>query len=244
MKFISKIKNPSSKSNTPLQTKIQENLKEIKCIIFDCDGVLVDSEEIGTGVLLSMAKEFGLRMTLEEAMMNFSGRSLKDCLNEIENRTGQKLPEDFTDVFRKKTFEKYESELQPVKGVKEFIESLTISFCVASSGPMDKIRSNLSITGLAEKFGDNVFSSYLINSWKPDPEIFLHAAKEMGFSPKECIVIEDSKAGVISAKRGGFTVYALANENNSQILQTEGAIIFYRFEELDILLNSEKNTGS
>jgi len=217
-------------------------MNDIKCIIFDCDGVLVDSEEIGTGVLLAMAEEYGLCMTLEEAMLNFSGRSLNECLLDIENRTGQKLPKDFTEVFRKITYEKYESELQPVAGVKEFIDSLTVAICVASSGPVDKIRSNLAITGLAGKFGKNIFSSYEINSWKPDPEIFLHAANEMGFSPEECIVIEDSKAGVISAIRGGFKVYALANENNSQILQNEGGIVFYSFEELNKLLYPESIT--
>ena len=82
-------------------------MNDIKCIIFDCDGVLVDSEEIGTGVLLAMSEEYGLCMTLEEAMLNFSGRSLNECLLDIENRTGQKLPKDFTEVFRKITYEKY-----------------------------------------------------------------------------------------------------------------------------------------
>jgi len=211
-------------------------MAEIKCIIFDCDGILVDSEEIGNSVLLSMAEEFGLRMTLEEAMMIFCGRSLKDCLQEIEIRINQKLPKDFESDFRKKTNEKYKTELRPVKGVKQFIDNVNVSYCVASSGPLDKIRSNLSITGLTEKFGENIFSSYQINSWKPDPEIFLHASKEMGFTPGECIVIEDSKAGVISAVKGGFTVYALANEYNFQLLQNEGAIIFYNFDELNDLL--------
>lgn len=215
-------------------------MDEIKCMLFDCDGVLVDSEEIGNKVLLSMTKEFGLRMTMEEAKMSFSGRRLKDIFQQIENRINQKLPADFEKEYRKRSYEAFKKELKPVKGVKQFIDSLSIPYCVASSGPVEKIKSNLTTTGLAEKFGENIFSSYQINSWKPDPEIFLFASREMGFSPSECIVIEDSRVGVISAIKGGFTVYGFANENNTQVLQDEGAIVFYSFEELNRLLNTEK----
>lgn len=219
-------------------------MNETKCIIFDCDGVLVDSEEIGNKILLSMTKEFGFRMTMEEAIMSFSGRSLKDCFQQIENRINKKLPVDFEKEYRKQSYEAFKTELKPVKGVKQFIDSLSISYCIASSGPVEKIKSNLTTTGLAWKFGENIFSSYQINSWKPDPEIFLYAAKEMGFKVSECIVIEDSKAGVISAVKGGFTVYGFANESSSQVLQNEGAIVFYSFEELNKLLNKENNAGS
>jgi HAD superfamily hydrolase (TIGR01509 family) len=215
----------------------------IKCIIFDCDGVLVDSEEIGNKVLLSMTKEFGLRMTMEEAIMNFSGRSLKDCFQQIEKRINQKLPTNFEKKYRKQLSEAFNTELKPVKGIKQFIDSLKISYCVASSGPVEKIKSNLTITRLAEKFGQNIFSSYQINSWKPDPEIFLFASREMGYSPNECIVIEDSKSGVISAIKGGFKVYGFANANNSQVLQDEGAIVFYSYNELYKLLYTEKNAS-
>ena len=216
---------------------INKDISEIKCIIFDCDGVLVDSEEIGNTVLLSMTKEFGLQMTLEEAFSNFSGRSLQDCLQQIENRINRKLPENFTDEFRNQCREAFRTQLKPVKGVKKFIDKLIVSYCVASSGPVDKIKSNLKITGLFEKFKNNIFSSYQINSWKPDPEIFLHASREMGFLPDECIVIEDSVAGVISAVKGSFKVYGYANENNSKDLKDEGAIVFFSFEELEDMLN-------
>lgn len=212
-------------------------MSDIKCIIFDCDGVLVDSEEIGNTVLLSMTKEFGLQMTLEEAFSNFSGRSLKDCLLQIENRINRKLPADFIDEFRIKSRHAFKTHLKPVKGVKEFIENLSVSYCVASSGPVDKIISNLEITGLSDKFENKIFSSYQINSWKPDPEIFLFASREMGFLPNECIVIEDSIAGVISAVKGSFKVFGYANENNSEALQKEGATVFYSFEELAGILN-------
>jgi beta-phosphoglucomutase-like phosphatase (HAD superfamily) len=99
-------------------------MKNIKCIIFDCDGVLVDSEIIGNQILISMAKEFGLDMTIETAIEKFNGRSLKDCFNQIENLINKKLPNDFETEYRKKTFEAFKNELKPINGVKKFIDGL------------------------------------------------------------------------------------------------------------------------
>ena len=212
-------------------------MKNIKCVIFDCDGVLVDSETIGNKVLISMAKEFGFEMTTEDAYKNFNGRRLKDCFQQIEKITTQKLPDSFESEYRRKSFETFKKELQPMKGVESFIENLNIPFCVASSGPIEKIILTLTTTGLIDKFENKIFSSYQINSWKPEPEIFLFAAKEMGFPINECIVIEDSKAGVISAKKGGFEVYGFANDHNEKELRDEGAILFYSFKELESMIN-------
>ncbi|MDR7370154.1 HAD superfamily hydrolase (TIGR01509 family) [Flavobacterium aquidurense] len=123
-----------------------------------------------------------------------------------------------------------------MEGVVAFIEKLKIPYCVASSGPVDKIRLNLETAGLLDKFENKIFSSYQIKSWKPDPGIFLHAAKEMGFNVKNCIVIEDSKAGVMAGINGGFKVYGLANDNNAADLKSEGAIVIKNYEELEIIL--------
>ena len=215
-------------------------MENIKCIIFDCDGVLVDSEIIGNQILISMAKEFGLEMTIETAIEKFNGRSLKDCFNQIENLINKKLPNDFETEYRKKTFEAFKNELKPINGVKKFIDGLNVSYCVASSGPIEKIVLNLTTTELINKFENKIFSSYQINSWKPEPEIFLFAAKEMGYEINECIVIEDSKAGIISAKKGGFKVYGFANKHNENELKEEGAIIFYSFEELENILKKNE----
>jgi HAD superfamily hydrolase (TIGR01509 family) len=123
-----------------------------------------------------------------------------------------------------------------MEGVVGFIEKLKIPYCVASSGPVDKIRLNLEVAGLLDKFENRIFSSYQINSWKPEPGIFLHAAKEMGFDVKDCIVVEDSKAGVKAGKSGGFKVYGFTNGYNNEDLANEGAILFNSYEELENLL--------
>ncbi|SHM53176.1 HAD family hydrolase [Flavobacterium saccharophilum] len=212
-------------------------MENIKCVIFDCDGVLVDSETIGNKILVAMGEELGLKMSLQEAFLKFNGTSLKNCFQIIQDGIEQKLPDNFESEFRRRSFEAFKKEMKPVKGAKEFIHKLKIPFCVASSGPIEKVFLNLTTTGFIKQFENKMFSSYLINSWKPDPGIFLHAAKEMGFTVEECIVIEDSKAGVIAAKRGGFTVYGLANSHNEKELEKEGAIIFYSYEELARMLS-------
>lgn len=209
---------------------------EVKCVIFDCDGVLVDTEKTGNGILLSMAAEYGFKMKIEDAYRHFNGRNLKECFLHIENAIAKKLPEDFEATYRKKSFEAFKTQVKPMKGVVCFIEKLKIPYCVASSDPVDKIRLNLEVAGLLAKFENKIFSSYQINSWKPDPGIFLHAAKQMGFEVKDCIVIEDSKAGVISGISGGFKVYGFANGYNNDDLEKEGAILFESYEELDEIL--------
>jgi len=209
---------------------------EVKCIIFDCDGVLVDTEKIGNEILLSMAAEHGFEMKIEDAYSNFNGRNLKECFLHVENCIGKKLPDNFESEYRERSFEAFKTRVKPMEGVVDFIEKLKIPYCVASSGPVEKIRLNLETAGLLDKFENKIFSAYQINSWKPDPGIFLFAAKEMGFEVKDCIVVEDSKAGVMAGIRGGFKVYGFVNDNNFDDLKNEGAIVFSSYDELEELL--------
>jgi len=207
-------------------------MDKIKCIIFDCDGVLVDSEAIGIQVLLSMVEQLGLKLNLEESIHTFRGMALKDCFLTLETLLNKPLPADFEKEYRRLSFNAFRNELQPVEGIAEFISLLKIPFCVASSGPVEKIKLNLSLVGLLDKFENHIFSSYQINSWKPEPDIYLHTAKEMGFAVDECIVIEDSKPGVIAAKTGGFTVFGFSNKHTAPELESAGADIFFSFETL------------
>lgn len=209
---------------------------EVKCIIFDCDGVLVDTEKIGNEILLSMAAEHGFEMKIEDAYSNFNGRNLKECFLHVENSIGKKLPDNFESEYRERSFEAFKTQVKPMEGIVDFINKLKISYCVASSGPVEKIRLNLETAGLLDKFEGKIFSAYQINSWKPDPGIFLFAAKQMGFEVKDCIVVEDSKAGVMAGINGGFKVYGFVNDNNFDDLKNEGAIVFSSYDELKELL--------
>ena len=207
-----------------------------KCIIFDCDGVLVDSESISSGVLTDMATELGAAISKDEALHHFTGKSLQFCLNYIEKTLGKPLPTDFDVQFRKRSFEQFSLHLQPIDGIHELLNQLTVPFCVASSGPTEKIIRNLTTTNLIQHFEGKIFSSYDIQSWKPEPDIFLHAAKSMGFEVHECIVIEDSSTGIQAAQSGGFDVIGFVNDGNTERFQNENIPICFSMKELHQLL--------
>jgi len=208
-----------------------------KCIIFDCDGVLVDSEEISSSVLVNMSKEIGAEINLDYANENFTGKSLKSCFEHIEKLVGSPLPNEFEKDYRDRTFNAFKTDLKPIEGIHELLDKIPVPYCTASNGPLDKMKLNLEITNLMDKFEGWMFSAYEIGKWKPDPALFEHAAKEMGYKPKECAVVEDSMAGIVAAKRGGFDVFGFANERNKDAFEKEGAKVFFEMGELRGLLN-------
>jgi HAD superfamily hydrolase (TIGR01509 family) len=207
-----------------------------KCIILDWDGVLVDTEAISIKVLMELSKPLGLIFDREEAITVFTGLSLMGCFQYILDRVSVSLPEDMEAQFRKRTFELFKQELQPIEGIHELISKITVPFCVASSGPQNKIELNLKLTNLYNAFEGNIFSCFDIGKFKPDPAIFLHAAKTMGFEPKDCVVIEDSIHGVNAAVAGGFKVFGFASEKSADSLRKGGATLFYKMEDLYELL--------
>lgn len=207
-----------------------------KCIIFDCDGVLVDSEEISSRVLIEMVNSVGMKIELEYALENFAGKSLKSVFDYIENQINKKLPEQFEKDYRERTFKAFKTDLKPIKGIYNLLNQISVPFCVASSGPVEKIKLNLTTTNLIDKFENRIFSSYEIGSWKPNPEIFEYAAEKMGFKPEECVVVEDSLVGIKAARKGGFDVFGFANKKNQEQFQNEGAKVFFEMSKLNELL--------
>lgn len=211
--------------------------KNYKCIIFDCDGVLVDSEAISAKVFQEMVSELGCDLDFETVLEQITGTSMKENLKFFAKCVGRDLPVDFEKEFRARSYEAFKTDLKPIPGVHELIDKIKIPIGVASSGPAAKIKLNLTTTGLIDKFGDNIFSCYDIESWKPEPDIYLHAAKQLGFSPGDCAVVEDSEPGVVSAIKGGFDVYVLASENQKNTFTDLGATAFSNMEQLGNLLN-------
>ncbi|MCK5731121.1 MAG: HAD family hydrolase [Draconibacterium sp.] len=207
-----------------------------KCIIFDCDGVLVDSEAISAKVFQEMVFELGCYLDFEIILEQITGTSMKKNLKFFAENIDGNLPLDFEEEFRKRSFEAYKNELKPIDGIHTLMDKITVPICTASSGPQKKIRLNLTTTNLIDKFENNIFSSFDIDSWKPEPKIYLHAAKQMGFEPKDCVVIEDSEPGVIAAVKGGFDVYVLTNKKKKVAFENLGAKVFFAMEELNSLL--------
>ncbi|HTG65653.1 MAG TPA: HAD family hydrolase [Flavobacterium sp.] len=207
-----------------------------KCIIFDCDGVLVDSEAISIGTLVSMAKSHGAIIDETEAHQLFLGKSLEFCFDYIADLANKKLPADFEEEFRALTFDAFKKHLKPIKGIHELLAKINVPIGVASNGPADKIRLNLTTTQLIDKFEGNIFSAYDINSWKPNPELYLHAADSMGFEVQDCVIIEDSPAGVQAALSGGFDVFGFTNHANFDALQQMNIPLFDDMAQLNLLL--------
>lgn len=176
----------------------------INCVIFDCDGTLVDSEYLCNLGLKIKLKEYGVESSANKMMEEFRGGKLSTILHILALKHQVKLKEDFISSYRSLVDGLFDKSLQPCAGVAEMLLELDLPKCVASSGPLDKIKKALKVTGLSNHFNENLFSAYEINAWKPDPDIYLHAAKKMGFKPSECAVVEDSRVGIMAAKSAGM----------------------------------------
>ena len=175
-------------------------------VIFDCDGVLVDSEMIASRVLARELTDMGYPLEPEDCRARFTGISMDKVVSLIEADWGRRLPGDFQDHMRAKDFEAFETELTAIPGVPEMLDALDRPKCVASSGSPEKIRNSLRITGLTRHFGDRLFSAKQVEHGKPAPDLFLFAAKAMGADPTRCLVVEDAPAGVQGALAAGMRV--------------------------------------
>jgi HAD superfamily hydrolase (TIGR01509 family) len=175
-------------------------------------------------------------LDIETVLKQITGTSMKENLAFFAEKVGRELPEDFETEFRKRSYEAFKTKLKAVNGIHSLLDKITVPYCTASSGPQKKIRLNLTTANLINKFENNIFSSYDIGSWKPEPDIYLYAAKQMGFKPGECAVVEDSVAGVKSAIAGGFDVYGYAKKENKEVFKHLGANVFFDMSELDKLL--------
>lgn len=175
-------------------------------VIFDCDGVLVDSEPLACRVLADYLGELGVAMTADDCRRSFTGLSVASVKARVERDTGRALPEDFAAELRRRDRAVFEAKLQPVAGVSDAVAALPrgTRYCVASSGIPEKIRHSLGVTGLLELFTPHLFSAADVANGKPAPDLFLHAARRMGVAPAACVVVEDSVAGAMAAKAAGM----------------------------------------
>ncbi|MFH8345783.1 HAD family hydrolase [Streptomyces sp. NPDC018045] len=211
-------------------------------IIFDNDGVLVDSEPISNTILSGYLTELGHPTSYEESLRDYMGAAVHRVHDLVKERTGQLLPEDFETTLHARVFEAFERELEPVAGVDEVLGKLTADgtpYCVASSGSHERIRVGHRKTGLDEWFEEEwIFSSQDVGKGKPAPDLFLHAARAMGVAPERCAVIEDSPLGVQAAVAAGMDVYGFTAMTPAEKLTAAADVTghFARMEELPALL--------
>ena len=175
-----------------------------RCVLFDCDGTLVDSELPGNVALAQELALAGIAETGESLTERFRGHKLADMLVSLQAGHGVALPPGFEAGYRRRAQALFETGVVAMPGVAAALERLRLPMCIVSNGPIAKIRQSLRVAGLAAHFGDRLFSAYEVGSWKPDPGLFLHAAAAMGVAPADCVVVEDSETGVEAARRAGM----------------------------------------
>jgi HAD superfamily hydrolase (TIGR01509 family) len=206
-------------------------------LIFDCDGVLVDSEPLSCRIDAEILTECGAPYTAEEVARDFTGVSVKDQITRIESERGIRLPDDFTERLNRTLFKRFETDLKPIEGVQDAILSLPFPRCVASSSIPERIALSLRATGLADLF-ENIFSSTQVARGKPAPDLFLHAANQMNARPEDCLVIEDSTTGVQAALAAGMRVIGFVGgshcgpEHAEKLRQAGAQAILHRMSML------------
>jgi HAD superfamily hydrolase (TIGR01509 family) len=195
-------------------------------VIFDNDGVLVDSERLGNQVLARTLTELGYPISFDECVRRFMGGTLVKVRSLVEEDLGKRLPGDFEATYQDRLFETFRTELRAVAGVQDALDVLeraSIPVCVASSGRPEKIRMSLTHVGLVVYFEGRMFSAQDVERSKPAPDLFLHAASSCGAAPERCLVVEDSPAGVAGAKAAGMTVVGHVSLVPSERLFEAGA---------------------
>ena len=206
-------------------------------VIFDCDGVLVDSEPISNRVLADLLTEIGLPTTLEQSLKLFLGKSWKDNFLIIQKRLGRSPPQKLYEIYTERMYQAFEAELKPISGIESSLDQISLKTCVASSGPHMKIRKTLEITGLLPRFENHIFSADDVEKGKPAPDLFLYACEKMGSKPYSSVVVEDALPGVRSAVSARMTVLAYTPYGDVNNFKKHGAITFEDMIELPNILN-------
>jgi HAD superfamily hydrolase (TIGR01509 family) len=205
-------------------------------VIFDCDGVLVDSEPLSNRILAERLTAMGLPTTVDEAIRDYMGRSWKSDQEIIEGRLGRPLPDGWVDAYHAEVIAAFESELQPVAGIAAALEEIDAPWCVASSSAHPRIRAALRACGLLSRFEGRIFSATDVEHGKPAPDLFLHAARECDAAPERCVVVEDAPPGAEAGRRAGMDVLGYAGVTDPALLEAHGARVFASMAELPALL--------
>jgi HAD superfamily hydrolase (TIGR01509 family) len=212
--------------------------KSFDLVIFDCDGVLIDSEPIANRVFAQRLATVGIAMSPEEVMRTFVGRSRDTCIAMAGEMRGSPLPPDFAAAWDDALHEALEREVKPVEGVAELLRSLAIPYCVASNGEPSHMQRGLTAAGLMPLVAGRLFSAAQVARPKPAPDVYLHAASAMGHAPARCAVVEDTPTGVKAGIAAAMAVFGYVGgpQSDAGTLRALGATPFARMAELPRLL--------
>ncbi len=210
-----------------------------RLVIFDCDGVLVDSEPIASRVTAEMMTELGIPTTAEEAHRLFLGDTLANVIRGIESRAGRALPEGWHELMEERLWDEFRRSLTPVPGAPEAVRAVLdagLQTCVASQGGLPKMQVSLGVTGLLPLFAGRIFSASMVERPKPFPDLFLFAARELGVPPDATVVVEDSLKGITAAVAAGMRALAYAGSVAPERLREAGGEVVLHLGEVPRLL--------
>jgi HAD superfamily hydrolase (TIGR01509 family) len=210
-------------------------------VIFDCDGVLIESERLAVQLDIEMMDEIGWTLSREQVIERFMGRSYDHMLEQIEDFLGRPVEPDWSARWDQRYQDLLAAELEPVEGVATVVDALRyagLATCVASSSSHESLKRNLTTAGLYDRFVGRIYSASEVEHGKPAPDLFLHAAAEMGFTPEQCVVVEDSRYGVAAARAAGMPCFAFAAGamTPESVLMGPGTTIFHDMSELPVLI--------
>lgn len=207
----------------------------MKLVIFDCDGTLVDSELLCNLAMEQQLRILGIESNANELLEKYRGVKFTQVLSSIEETYNIRLPSTFESSYRENVASLFETQLKAIDGIKEVLAEVKLPICVASSAPRKKVKHALKVTGLHQFFGDHIFSCYDIQKWKPDPDIFIHAANEMEVNVDDCLVVEDSPVGVNAALKA--KIKCIQYSAHSQPVLDSNVLQIKHMSELSQILN-------
>jgi HAD superfamily hydrolase (TIGR01509 family) len=215
-----------------MPVRVKKTRQKFDLVIFDCDGVLVDSEVISSRAHAQTLTRHGYPITADQVLERFLGVSDREARQTIETEIGRKLPDDFETQVNQATLQFYAGDLRAISHVGEAIAAIGAPKCVASSGTPEKIRHGLSCAGLYDGLAPHIFSAAQVARGKPAPDLFLFAAQQMQVSPGRCLVIEDSVAGITGARASGMTVLGFhggshCRPDHADTLRAAGAVMTF-----------------
>ncbi|CAG1016632.1 phosphoglycolate phosphatase [Anaerolineales bacterium] len=214
------------------------NTKPFDLVIFDCDGVLVDSERIDYIVLEQIMREHGYVLEEKSLLENYPGMAFPERIAAMSRDLNWTPPTRFFDIFSEYLVSVSEKELKAVPGIHDLLESLSVPICIASNGTRDEVTMRLRIAGLTDYFNGAIFSGLDVPNPKPAPDVYLAAAQAFHVPPSRCVVVEDTVLGVTAAVRAGMKVYGHAAFTSAESLRRAGAIPFGNMMELRTFLNN------
>jgi HAD superfamily hydrolase (TIGR01509 family) len=216
----------------------------VELLIFDCDGVLTDSERIAVKVDVQLLAELGWPLSEAEVIERFMGRSDRETRMAIETHLGRSLPDDWQQLVEGRYRTAFSAELRPVPGIVDALDQLVLRNCVASSGTHDHLRFTLGLTGLYDRFRGRIFSAEDVAAGKPAPDVFVYAAEQMRVEPACCLVVEDSLNGVRAARAAGMRVLAYGGGlTPPELLAGPDTLVFEDMRDLPKLISPNTAAG-